>query len=232
MGDVLCGHCSPERQVIVHNPYTEPGGQAKPLVDPPRGGLQLLTVTNMNLSAKIQPLYTAIERWVPPQAWEELDIQWVICGSGRHEAHLREFVSARNLDHRVHVMGHVDGISAWYGWCDVMAHLTRMDSFPNVVMEAMAWRRPVITNEDSCGTREQVCDGETGCVVEDGAAFMRALQAYGDADLMRRHGEAGWRKLQSEFTVDVQRARLHEALHAHMGVGPGGAGRMYDGVKE
>jgi glycosyltransferase involved in cell wall biosynthesis len=200
-------------EVIVHNPYTPPPHVTRGGATGPAGGLRLLTVTNMNLAAKVQPLYVALGEWLPKAVWDDLDIQWIMCGSGMHETAFREFVRERNLASRVHVLGHVAGVAELYQWCDVMVHLTNMDAFPNVVLEAMAQRRPVVTNADSCGTREQVDDGVTGFVAEDGAGLVRALNAYAsDEALRRRHGEAGWARLQREFVVDVQRGRLHEAL--------------------
>ncbi|MDP9439606.1 MAG: glycosyltransferase family 4 protein [Actinomycetota bacterium] len=200
---------------IAHNPCTVPDptffGQEVP--EFPDGGFRLLTVTNMNLRSKIQPLAEAISDWIPPELWEEMDLRWVICGSGSHEARLRALVRERGLDDRVRLLGRVENVPAAYEWCSVLVHPTRMDAFPNVPMEAMAHCKPVITNADSCGTREQVFDGENGFVVEDAGSFLAALRAYAaDPKLREHHGRVGKLLVEREFSVEAQRRAMRRAL--------------------
>ncbi len=209
------------KSVVVHNPVTGPvTGPAADAADGrppalPQGGLHLLSVTNMNLRSKVDPTIEAMDAWVPPDLWDALDIHWVVCGRGHHEARLRDWVAARDLSHRVHVAGHVEGLAPYYDWCHALVHLTRLDAFPNVTMEALTHARPVITNADSCGTREQVRDGESGFVVEDAAGFVQALGAYASSPALRaRHAANGKRFVEDAFCVAAQRTRMKSALDA------------------
>ena len=204
-----------KRVAVVHNPCTvpDPTPDLGRVTGLPDGGLRLLTVMNMNLASKIGPIAEAICEWVPPELWEELDLRWVVCGGGYHEGRLREAVREKGLEHRVRLLGRVENVSGAYEWCSAPVHRRRIDAFPNTPMEAMAHGKPVITNTESCGTREQVFDGENGFVVEDAASFVAALRAYAaDPGLRERHGRAGRRLIEGEFSVETQRSKMRRAL--------------------
>ena len=200
---------------IVHNPCTV----AKPMPALDSGsrltkeGFRLLTVTNMNLYSKVQPTIEAVCEWMPPHLWEELDIHWAICGSGYHEDRLRATILEKGLEKRVHVLGQVDNVPELYRWCEILVHFTKMDAFPNVPMEAMLHDRPVVTNPDSCGTREQVRDGENGRIVENAESFASVLKQYAENPVLReRHGQAGNRLVREKFSVEAQRPAMKRAL--------------------
>lgn len=200
---------------VVYNPYTVPKAKRKDgeVAKLPEGRLRLLTVTNLNLASKAQPIIDAVGEWISPELWEELDLQWVVCGTGYHEERLRELIRERGLEDRVHAVGWVSDVPSMYEWCDVLVHLTRMDAFPNVPMEAMMQGKPVITNADSEGTREQVFDGLNGFVVEDARTFTEALRAYArEPELRRRHAEAGRALVEERFSVETQRREMMKAL--------------------
>ena len=209
-----------KRTAIVYNPYTlpGPGGAVEPEARLPRGGLKLLTLTNMNLRSKVEPMIEAVDGWIPRDAWEDLDIHWAICGSGHHEERFRRVVRERGLKGRVSLLGKVSGVRGLYEWSDALVHLSRLDGFPNVPMEAFLLGKPVIANEDSCGTRELVFDGETGFVVDSPASFARALRAYAaDPGLAGHHADAGRELTEQRFSVAVQRRAMRAALEEMLG---------------
>ena len=213
----LARYASGRRRAVVHNPYTEPG--TKPaggeVARYPQGGLRLLTVTNMNLASKVEPTLEAVKSWLPLGLWEELDLRWVVCGSGFHEERVRRAARELGLEERLIVPGRVEAIGGAYEWCDVLVYLTRLDAFPNVPMEAMMHEKPVITNADSHGTREQVFDGVNGLVVNDADGLAAALRVYArDPELRRRHGRAGRSLVEERFSVPAQRRAMRRALEA------------------
>lgn len=204
------------RRAVVHNPYTEPGEGA---TDPPsslrfpQDGFRLLTVTSMNLASKVDPTLEAVEHLVRVGLWEELDLRWVVCGAGRNEGRVRETARRTGLEGRLIVPGRVADIESAFGWCDVLVYLTRLDAFPNVPMEAMMLERPVVTNADSHGVREQVFDGINGRIVHDADELVTALRSYaGDPELRKRHGRAGRALVEERFSVAAQRRAMEEAL--------------------
>ncbi len=211
--DVLGPHDRATHRAVVHNPYTPPAGRPAAEVDAPDTGLRLLTATNMNAKSKMETLCDAIAEWIPPSFWAESSVTWLICGGGLHEARLRGLVEELGLEEHIRVLGQVDYLPVLYEWCDVFVHLTYLEAFPNTVMEAMMCGKPVVTNEGSCGTREQVVHDATGLVVEEGPAVVHALRAYrDDPDMGRRHGRAGRERVAERFSVAAQAGRLREAL--------------------
>jgi glycosyltransferase involved in cell wall biosynthesis len=145
--------------------------------------------------------------------WNDLDLQLVVCGTGFHLERLHSLVTQKKLEHRIHILGWVTNMDYVYNWCDVLIHLTKMDSFPNATMEAMMHEKPVITNEDSCGTREQIFDGLNGFVVKDADGFLKAIRSYSENPGLRiSHGRAGKLLTEKKFSVSVQKQRMQEAL--------------------
>jgi phosphatidylinositol alpha 1,6-mannosyltransferase len=76
---------------------------------------------------------------------------------------------------------------------DVLLNPSVTETFGNVTLESMACGLPVVAAV-ATGATSLVREGDTGTLVEPGdeGAFADALEAYAkDADLRRRHGEAG-----------------------------------------
>ncbi|MEJ7718755.1 MAG: glycosyltransferase family 4 protein [Thermoleophilaceae bacterium] len=121
--------------------------------------------------------------------------------------------ATEGLQDRVHVLGRVEGVSEVYEWCDVLVHLTGLDAFPSVPMEAMMHEKPVITNVDSCGARELVFDGENGLVVKDSYEFAAALRRYAkDPALRERHGRSGRSFVKENLSVPLLRNQMQRVL--------------------
>ncbi len=93
--------------------------------------------------------------------------------------------------------------------CTVAANGDR-DGIPNVILEAMAMQRPVVSTGIS-GIPEAVVDGTTGLLVEPGradrlaAALARVLE---DPDMARRMGIAGRTLVERDFDASVNAAAL------------------------
>ncbi|MBT3266087.1 glycosyltransferase family 4 protein [Candidatus Poribacteria bacterium] len=216
--DMLGSHDRVAHRAIVHNPYTALTGKDGPAVEAPAEGLHILTATNMNARSKMETLHEAISDWIPKSFWADTAATWLICGGGLHEARLRGLVADLGLEDSIRVLGQVDYLPALYEWCDVFAHLTYLDTFPNTVMEAMMSAKPVVTNTRSCGTREQVLHGVTGLVFEEGPAVVDAFEAYrADPEMGRQHGQAGLARVEEMFSVAAQARRLRDALDVMCG---------------
>lgn len=202
----------PEKIAVVLSPYTAPSEGPAPDL-PQRAGLRLATVSDMFLRSKVRPLFEGIQSRVTRELLEELDIQWLICGSGYHEERLHALVREEGLQDRMHVLGRVEGVSEVYEWCDVLVHLSGLDALPSVPMEAMMHEKPVITNADSCGTRELVFDGENGLVVKDSYEFAAALRCYAnDPALRERHGWAGRSFVKENLSIPLLRDQMQRVL--------------------
>jgi glycosyltransferase involved in cell wall biosynthesis len=97
-------------------------------------------------------------------------------------------------------------VARYYQAADVYVHAARADTFPNVVLEALACGTPVVATAVG-GIPEQVEDGVTGFLVGPGdaeamAAAVVALLA--DEALRKRFGENAAQEARKRFDLDRQ----------------------------
>ncbi len=208
------------RSFVVYNPLmVETATRSEEDIEELRNSfseLRLLTVTNFNIAPKIAPLELALRDWIDAEFLDKHNITWDIVGSGfAYENFNREFADQYE---RVKLHGFHSEVEQFYHESHVLAYLTGMDAFPNVVLEASFFQLPVITNEDSCGTLEAMSDGTTGFVVNDKASFREAvLKLREDEDLRRRMGSAGKDFVMKNYSIDVQSSLLKKKLYDFFG---------------
>jgi glycosyltransferase involved in cell wall biosynthesis len=95
---------------------------------------------------------------------------------------------------------------------DVLVLSSDSEGFPNVLLEAMAARTPVVTTPAGDAARV-VVDGETGWVVpfeDEGAMAARLIEAARDPSRARRFGEAGRRRAAERYATSHLAASLRE----------------------
>lgn len=136
--------------------------------------------------------------------------QVILEGEGPDRAKLAALVRALRLEADVVMPGRIDHIADLMAAADVIAlpSVARED-FPNVVLEAMALRRPVLASR-LAGIPDQVVDGVTGLLVAPGdeAGLAEALDRLAsDADMRTRMGEAGCARHALLFTARAAASR-------------------------
>ena len=94
-------------------------------------------------------------------------------------------------------------LAGYYRAADIYTHAVRADTFPTVILEALACGTPVVATA-VCGIPEQIVDGETGYLVPAGdveamAANIAAL--LGDEGLRRRMGEHAAADAKARFNL-------------------------------
>lgn len=119
----------------------------------------------------------------------------VICGDGRSRDALAALAEERGVGERVRFRGWVarHEIPRYFAACDVFVLPSRLEAAGNVLLEAMASGRPVVTT-DSGGPPEYVQDGRTGFVVPPGDANAladRLDRLLADASLRESMGREG-----------------------------------------
>jgi glycosyltransferase involved in cell wall biosynthesis len=106
---------------------------------------------------------------------------------------------------------------------DVVVLPSAYEGLPNVVLEAMRFRKPVVATS-APGTTELVVDGETGLLVPVGNVMhlARAIRdLVRDPALAGRLGEAGRARVDAHFRTDTMVARfaeLYERLARSKGI--------------
>ena len=123
------------------------------------------------------------------------DAVLVIAGDGELRADVEQLAASLGVADRVHILGYVDDIGAWYGAFDAFLLTSANEGAPVVAIEALAAGLPVVAT-DAGGTRTVVDDGETGYSrpigdVERSRAALRELRD--DPELRAELGAAGAR---------------------------------------
>lgn len=157
-------------------------------------------------------LLRAVARLVPAVPDVTLDV----AGSGLGAAGHRALADGLGIGRRVTFLGQLDapGLAAAYQRARVLALPTYDDSFPTVLVEAMACGRPVVTTPVG-GIPSLVADGGNGLLVRpgDGGALAAALRSVlVDDALARRLGSAGRARVARELSWERQSDRTAEVF--------------------
>ncbi|MFA4838835.1 MAG: glycosyltransferase family 4 protein [Candidatus Neomarinimicrobiota bacterium] len=92
------------------------------------------------------------------------DAIFLIVGSGPLEEDIRQYTIDLGIEKNVFMLGFQSDLNPLYAFCDLVLLTSSYDGFPNVLMEAMAVGRPVITF-DVGGVRELIQSERTGAIV-------------------------------------------------------------------
>jgi glycosyltransferase involved in cell wall biosynthesis len=151
------------------------------------------------------------------------DVRTVIAGDGPLRAQLEETAHLYHLDGRVRFLGHRDDLPCLLAASDIVVLPSEYEGLPNIVLEAMQFRKPVVATS-APGTSEVVVDGQTGFLVPVGNVTLlaRAIRdVVRDPALARRLGEGGRARVEAHFRADVMVARfasLYEDLARSKGL--------------
>lgn len=154
------------------------------------------------------------------------DLRTLIVGDGPLRGRLEATARAFRLTEprRALFLGHRSDVPRLLAACDLLVLPSLYEGLPNVVLEAMRFRKPVVATA-APGTTEVVIADETGLLVplKNPPALAQAIRrVVADPTLARRLGEAGRVRVEAEFGVDRMVARfaeLYEALAVEKRVG-------------
>jgi glycosyltransferase involved in cell wall biosynthesis len=118
---------------------------------------------------------------------------------------LEQLADHPRLREKTHWLGRRDDVPGLLKTADVLVLASLWEGMPNVVLEAMAARLPVIGTAVE-GTEDLVLPGRTGWLVppRDPEALTRALiEAVDSPELCRQYGEEGRRRVEQEFSLET-----------------------------
>ena len=158
----------------------------------------LLTMGRLTRQKGIDVLFRAMTRL------RDLDFTLDIAGDGPDRQLLESMARELGLAERVRFLGWVprERIPQTFANASAFVLASRIEGMPNVVLEAMAYARPVICTR-VFGAAELVENGLTGMLVdiEDEAQLADALRALiTDAQARARMGAAGRARIEALFT--------------------------------
>jgi glycosyltransferase involved in cell wall biosynthesis len=145
------------------------------------------------------------------------DLRTLVVGDGPLRSRLVETAHAYRLDSLVRFPGHREDVPRLLAASDLLVLPSLYEGLPNVVLEAMRFRKPVVATA-APGTTEVVEHGRTGLLVpvHDHPALAQAIRTVlADRDLAHRLGEAGRARAEAEFRAETMVARfaaLYEEL--------------------
>lgn len=152
--------------------------------------------------------HKGLEYLIESAQYTEKNVKYLIVGGGEFKSKLKNLVHKRKLENRVIFAGEVPNseLPKYYAACDifVLPSISRLEAFGIVGLEAMASGKPVIIS-DIPGVREVINDGVEGLLVEPMNAkdlAEKITQLLSDADLRKKMGENGRRKVNEDFTWD------------------------------
>jgi glycosyltransferase involved in cell wall biosynthesis len=134
--------------------------------------------------------------------------EWELVLVGRdfdgNRAKLEAMCLRFGIAQRVHFLGERSDVAAVLSAADIHLSGSHSEGLPNNVIEAMCARLPVIATAVG-GTKELLVDQETGILVpaRDPVRMGQAmLQLAKDRELRARMGEAGLKRVISDFSID------------------------------
>lgn len=151
------------------------------------------------------------------------DARTLIAGTGPLLEQLVKMAHTYRLDERVRFLGHRNDVPRLLAVADVLVLASAYEGLPNVVLEAMRFRKPVVATA-APGTTEAVINGQTGILVPIGNVKLlaRAIRdVLRDRGLAKRLGNAGRSYVEARFRVNTMVARyadLYESLASSKGI--------------
>jgi glycosyltransferase involved in cell wall biosynthesis len=133
----------------------------------------------------------------------------VLLGVGSYQQRVTRFISEKNLQSRVHLLGSRNDVENCLAASDVFVLASDWEGSPLAVMEAMAAGLPVVSTGVG-GVPELVQDGRDGILVARGdmkglGAAMQMLAK--DSERRRELGASGRKRARSEFAVGAMTQR-------------------------
>lgn len=140
------------------------------------------------------------------RAMKDVDATLLIAGDGPLRRSLEQLSRDLGLAERVRFLGELDDLIPYLQACDVfvLPSIARSEAFGIVQLEAMGCGKPVINTQLESGVPYVSLDRVTGLTVPpgDSAALSAALnELFGNAEIRRQYGEAGYRRARTEFSL-------------------------------
>lgn len=142
------------------------------------------------------------------------DVHLLLVGDGPERARLTRIVAEQGLTHRVHFAGWRPDVPRLLKSAYCLALPSLWEGMPNVVLEAMAASLPVVATSVE-GVDELVVPNQTGLIVppESSVDLSAALELLlSDSDRARAMGQAGCKRVESQFSWD-KAAASYAALY-------------------
>ncbi|MBP7846241.1 MAG: glycosyltransferase, partial [Candidatus Pacebacteria bacterium] len=135
--------------------------------------------------------------------------QLYIVGRGGEVEFLKQKVSENNLEDKVVLVGYSDSVSDYYRSADAFVLSSKYEGFPNVAIEAMAFKLPLISTNVP-GVDEFLVDRENGFLVDESTESI----AHGMIQLLKLSQEE-LNHMSNEAEKTAQRFDIKETVRKY-----------------
>jgi len=138
------------------------------------------------------------------------DVHLLIAGAGSLESELRELAATMKSASRIHFLGFRRDMHNLFRQVDMFVLSSLSEGLPNVILEAMAFRVPVVATRVG-GLPEVIDDGRTGVLVPPQAPAALAEAIWGvlnNPGLARQLAESAYDDVYNRFSPDTQTNQL------------------------
>jgi glycosyltransferase involved in cell wall biosynthesis len=148
------------------------------------------------------------------------DLVFVVSGEGRLEEKLKNQVRDYGLENSFVFLGFSSDINPYLKGCDLFVLASLFEGMPNVVMEAMAMKKPVVATDvngarELMGASSKSPECNTGTIIpsKDPASMAKAITKLIDnPDFSTACGQAGYERVQQHFTMQAMLDNLENYL--------------------
>jgi glycosyltransferase involved in cell wall biosynthesis len=133
---------------------------------------------------------------------------------------LFDYAANSNVSDRIAFWGWRENMSEVWPKIDCLVHTADREPFGRVIIEAMAYRIPVIAMK-SCGPKEIIDDRKTGILVDadDFEGLVQSMLTVArDRQFASRLAESGYEQTVSRFTADKTASRIKEVYREFLAV--------------
>jgi glycosyltransferase involved in cell wall biosynthesis len=132
------------------------------------------------------------------------EVDFVLVGRGPEEESLRQLTESLGISHRIHFLGWRSDVPDILRRASLLALPSRWEGMPNVVLEAMAARLPIVATQVE-GVAELLGPLAERQLVpyEDGVSFANRVTGFlQDSRLAQELGQLNAERVKSEFSLD------------------------------
>jgi glycosyltransferase involved in cell wall biosynthesis len=151
------------------------------------------------------------------------EVAFLMAGAGSRQAHFQAMASDLGLGHRLQFLGVVEDMRAFYAACDVLVLPSRSEGCPNIVLEAMAMKLPVVAS-DTDATREVVSPWRDGLLFPTGEVdrLVDLVQQLLEAPALRaRLATRALRKVRASLSAEASARSLARVVWGLLDHHPG-----------
>jgi len=206
---------SPEKVSFIPNPVDLKELEREMVRPLPKGVKKpfLLHVGRLNMAQKGQDiLLKAFAKLI--QKWPELHL--VLVGDGPDKEKILRLIKFLGIEGRVYLAGWQQNVAAFMANAEMLLFPSRYEGWPNVLLEAMACRCPVVAADCLSGPREIIGNNRYGVLVPVDsveALANTASRLLSRSDLVEHLREVGHKRAR-EFSVERIASRYEEVIRS------------------